>query len=164
MITALKSAKAKWLKILVLFMFAISVLLLIAGVLYVNGSKMPVSAFCDEIGEYSLKAENEIQEFEFLRQFGLTAETDSLVCDTVVIPKNFNQVYNSYNRLQQKIGLDLNNYKGVSAKRRVYTLKDFSDDGRKYTVTLLVYRERVIGGHISSGVYGEEYLALCDTP
>ncbi len=179
MIFLSKAEKGKWLKIITLFIFSVSVALIIGGVLYLGGKRVPDKAECGEIGEYSLMAENEAQEWEFLQQFGLTPDVDSIREDTVVIPTDFNDVYAEYNRLQVKTGLNLEPYRGVSAKRRIYTLEYFdsgdsrsdnSEDniedgnGGEYSVTLLVFRGRVIGGHISSGIYGEENLTLLGEP
>ncbi len=189
MIFLSKAEKGKWLKIITLFIFSVSVALIIGGVLYLGGKRVPDKAECGEIGEYSLMAENEAQEWEFLQQFGLTPDVDSIREDTVVIPTDFNDVYSEYNRLQIKTGLNLEPYRGVSAKRRIYTLEYFdsgdsradngadnsrdnsrdnsgygSGNGGEYSVTLLVFRGRVIGGHISSGIYGEENLTLLGEP
>lgn len=46
------------------------------------------------------------------------------------------------------------NYAGKPANRYTYSI----DDGKK--AVILVYKNRIIGGHITSGVYGEDYLPL----
>ena len=48
----------------------------------------------------------------------------------------------------------MSNYAGKPAKRYTYSI----DDGKK--AVILVYKNRIIGGHITSGVYGEDYLPL----
>ena len=109
-----------------------------------------------------LSADSLKRETEFLEQFGLTPDAESLVSDEVVIPSDFNQTYAEYNRLQQEIGLDLRNYKGVSAKRDIFKLENYESDGKEYYATLLIYKDKVIGGHIGTKIYSDEYRSLAN--
>lgn len=157
---AVEQIKEKWKKYLLLCLLAVCIAAVLVIVLCINGSKMPESATCDELGEYSLMAETQQQELEFLSQFGLQVQETSLVSDRVIIPSEFNEAYSEYNSLQTEIGLDLSNYKGVSAQRDVYKLENYESDGKDYYVTLLIYNNRVIGGHIGTKIYSEEYRPL----
>ena len=114
------------------------------------------TATCDEIGTYSLKAESESQQCSFLEQFGLTPMVDSVNKKTVLIPTDFNSVYEEYNELQKTIGLDLQKYKGKSAEMVTYELENSK---AKYAV-LLIYNETVIGAHLTNGEYGQSNLPL----
>lgn len=117
--------------------------------------RMPDTATCDEGGEYSLSASNEQERLEFLGNFGLDA--DRLVsADIITIPSEFNSVYKAYNDLQRQIGLDLSRYKGESAERYMYALNGENAD----SAVILVRNNRVIGGHITSGEFGEENRPL----
>ena len=71
-----------------------------------------------------------------------------------MIPSDFGDIYTRYNKLHKPIGLDLSPYKGKEAERVVYKL----ESGK--LATLLIYRGRVIGGHIASGIYGEPYTSV----
>ena len=86
------------------------------------------------------------------QQLGINAVDESV--DEVIIPQDFNSVYEKYNEIQKKSVFDLSNYAGKPAKRYTYSI----DDGKK--AVILVYKNRIIGGHITSGVYGEDYLPL----
>ena len=152
--------KEQWKKYLLISLAVVSVLAVIVLTLYIHGGKMPDTATCDQIGEYSLITENVSDDITFLGQFGLCADKDSLVTDNVRIPAEFNDHYKKYNDLQHKMGLDLENYKGVTAKRNIYKLDKYENDGKTYFATLLIYENRVIGGHISSGIYEEEYRSF----
>lgn len=161
-IFAVEKIKEQWKKYLIICLLALSALAVLLAVLCINGNKMPEIATCDEIGEYSLSADSVKSETEFLEQFGLTPDAESLVSDEVVIPSDFNQTYAEYNRLQQEIGLDLRNYKGVSAKRDIFKLENYESDGKEYYVTLLIYKDKVIGGHIGTKIYSDEYRSLAN--
>lgn len=111
---------------------------------------IPGTATCDEAGEYSLSAASDQDRLKFLSVFGL--EADKLVsADIVTIPSEFNSVYEDYNKLQQKIGLDLNRHRGESAERYTYALNGEDAD----FAVILVRKGKVIGGHITSGEFGE---------
>ena len=113
------------------------------------------TATADEVGVYSTSAESTEEIEKFLAVFGIDADMESEESDTVRIPLEFNEAYSNYNKLQQKIGLDLSPFKGENVRRLIYKLKD-----KEKQVTLLVFRKHIIGGHICSGVYGEEYKDL----
>lgn len=101
---------------------------------------------------YSLKADSADDRLGFFKQLELKAGQET--ADEVVIPQDFNSVYEKYNEIQKKSVFDLSNYAGKPAKRYTYSI----DDGKK--AVILVYKNRIIGGHITSGVYGEDYLPL----
>lgn len=100
---------------------------------------------------YSLKADSSDDRIKFFQQLGINAVDESV--DEVIIPQDFNSIYESITKLR-KIRIDLSNYAGKPAKRYTYSI----DDGKK--AVILVYKNRIIGGHITSGVYGEDYLPL----
>lgn len=110
------------------------------------------SATCDEVGRYSLVAQTVGGECGFIKQFGYDVIAESRECETVVIPSSFNQIYEEYNELQKKIGLDLEAYKGREAQKITYEL-DNSD--MKYAVILTI-KCRVIGAHLTNGEYGDK--------
>ncbi len=112
-------------------------------------------ASSDEIGRYSTEAGDTDARLEFLSTFGIKAERDSESSDTVRVPNDFNDVYTAYNNLQKAIGLNLEPFRGESVSRITYKIMN-----SKKTVTLLCFKARVIGGHISTGVYGDGYLSL----
>ena len=77
---------------------------------------------------------------------------------SVVIPSDFNKYYEEYNELQKKIGLDLAKFKGKEVTEITVSLEKPKDNN----AVLLVYKNRVIGGHITNGEYGSKNLPLVD--
>lgn len=114
------------------------------------------TATCDEIGTYSLSAENTEAQVSFLKQFGHTAVADSAESREVTIPAEFNDTYEEYNNLQKEIGLNLEKFKGKTALQVRFELEN-SDT--KYAV-LLICNEKVIGAHLTNGEYGQSNLPL----
>ena len=133
---------------------ALIIMLVIFAVIK-NGGSNAGTATCDEIGEYSLKAETEEQRLELLRGFGIE-NAELTESDEITIPENFNSITEKYNETQKQIGLDLSPYKGQKAQRLTYTV-----NGEKAScAVLLVNNGRLIGGHLTNRVYGEGVLPL----
>lgn len=127
-----------------------AVLLLI--ILMSSGNTAPSdSATCDEIGKFSLVARTVGGECGFIKQFGYDVNADSRKCETVIIPNEFNEIYDEYNNLQKQIGLNLEAYKGREAQKIVYEINNSQE---KYAV-ILTQNGRVIGAHLTNGEYGD---------
>ena len=118
-------------------------------------NSLPDTATCDELGCYSLKCDKDDEQCAFLEQFGLSPVKNTDSCE-VTVPTDFNDTYEEYNELQKEIGLDLEKFKGKSVQKVTYELKNSK---AKYAV-LLIYKGKVIGGHLTNGEYGSENLPL----
>ncbi len=99
---------------------------------------------------YSVQAGENEERVGFLRQFGWEVEPEPVSVEEVVIPAAFNQVYRRYNELQKAQGLDLEAYAGKTVKKVVYRVTNYQRQDTVVHATLLIYRDRVIGGDISS--------------
>ena len=100
--------------------------------------------------QYSIQAGENEQRIDFLKQFGWEVEQEPVSIEEIVIPQQFNQVYERYNELQKTQGMDLTKYAGKTVKKVVYQITNYQ---RQYTIvhaTLLIYHDKVIGGDISS--------------
>ncbi len=118
-------------------------------------NSLPDTATCDELGHYSLKCSKDDEQCAFLEQFGLSAVKISDSSE-VIIPSEFNETYDEYNEIQKEIGLNLKKFKGKSAQKVTYELENSKT---KYAV-LLIYKGKVIGGHLTNGEYGSKNLPL----
>ena len=86
----------------------------------------------------------------FIESFGYTSECE------VRVPDDFDTVYTKYNDLQRSQGLNLKKYAGKSLTRYSYYLTDYSGYDGKVMITLLVYKNRIVGGDVC-GVDGEGF-------
>ena len=111
----------------------------------------------DKTGEYSLVL-NDGEEKKFLEQFGIETADAKSEKRSVIIPSDFNKYYEEYNELQKKIGLDLGKFKGKEVTEITVPLEKPKDNN----AVLLVYKNRVIGGHITNGEYGSKNLPLVE--
>lgn len=102
----------------------------------------------------SLSAENGCK--DFLKQLNLTADDSKSESKKITIPAELNDVYAAYNELQRSVGLDVTPYLGREAELLTIPLQNAE---REYAV-LLVCNGNVIGGHLTSGKYGDEIKPL----
>ena len=93
---------------------------------------------------------------EYLSGLGYTVDETAISVKEIVIPEKFSDVYNEYNRLQQRTGFDLSRYKGESACVYTYRLSDSEDT----VINLIVSDNNIIGGDISSVRIDGEMKAL----
>ena len=89
----------------------------------------------------------------FLQSFGWQVSETPTETQEVRIPEEFNEVFTRYNQLQLSQGFDLSRQAGKAAKRYVYTISNHPN-GTDYRATVLVYRNKIIGGDISSSSRG----------
>jgi len=100
-----------------------------------------------EAYEYTSAAVDEAPERKQLL-FSLGYEAEEISEKEIRIPTVFDEVYSSYNELQQECGYDLSNYKGK--KCTLYTFSVSNYPGHDQVLAdLIVYKGKVIGG----GVY-----------
>lgn len=135
----------------ILIAIVTAILLFIIFIMSSGNSAPSDSATCDEIGKFSLVAQTVGGEVGFIKQFGYDVNADSRECETVVIPSDFNEIYDEYNNLQKKIGLDLEAYKGREVQEITYKINNSEE---KYAV-ILTLKGRVIGAHLTNGEYGD---------
>lgn len=85
---------------------------------------------------------------EYLRQLGYEADPDSAESRTVMIPKEFDAVYEAYNALQKECGFDLTRYAGKRVELTTLRITNWPEAEEEVLADVLVYRKRVVGGAI----------------
>ena len=85
---------------------------------------------------------------EYIATLGISLSDKAPEIRNIVIPSEFSEVYNRYNELQKEAGFDLWKYRGEYAVQYSYTATGYENDSVK--VTLILYKERLIGGDIGS--------------
>ncbi len=85
----------------------------------------------------------------FLESYGWEIDPNAVEICEVIIPSEFDDVYEEYNAIQKDEGLDLEKYAGKSVKRYTYTVKNYGAETTVFA-NLLVYKNKVVGGDISS--------------
>ena len=89
---------------------------------------------------------------EFLSTLGYTVSQEPVRTQEVQIPKEFTEVYEQYNALQQSQGFDLSKYKGKRIMQYVYRIENWPEENSEPVyATLLIYKNKLIGGELTRG-------------
>lgn len=86
----------------------------------------------------------------FISQFGWQVDETPVETAQVTVPQEFDTVYLGYNELQKEQGLNLKKYQGKEVTRYTYQIKNYPDYEGTVYISLLVYRDHVIGGDVCS--------------
>lgn len=104
---------------------------------------------------------------EFIGQFGIDVSPEPVEECKTKIPKKFDSVYNEYNKIQLAQGLDLSKFRGKKVTRYTYQMLNYppKSSGECYTnvyLNLICYKDKVVGGDISSPDLGGFVRTFCD--
>ena len=86
---------------------------------------------------------------QFLKDFGWEVSTSPTQSSQVRIPEKQTPVFERYNALQKSQGYDLDAYAGKTVMRYVYKINNFPGATEPVYATLLVYKNKIIGGDIT---------------
>ena len=86
---------------------------------------------------------------KFLTDLGWEVTPSPTESGEIRIPKAGDQVFDRYNELQKKQGLDLSKYTGKRVTRYTYLVTNYNADGEVY-VNLFVYRNKIVAADVSS--------------
>ena len=86
---------------------------------------------------------------EFLKGFGWEVTTSPTESGKVRIPAQSGDVFTRYNALQQAQGYDLSQFAGETVMRYVYEINNFPGATEPVYATLLVHKNKIIGGDIT---------------
>ena len=85
----------------------------------------------------------------FLESQGWQVTTSPKESGQVKIPTDPSPAYSRYNDLQKSQGYDLNQYAGKTVMRYVYEVNNYPDAEQPVYATLLVHKNKIIGGDIT---------------
>lgn len=120
-----------------------AVVILIAGLILLTGNK-------DSAPTIASATTSNDDRVDFLKGFGWEVDTSPTESGQVRIPKESNEVYDRYNTLQKSQGYDLSEYAGKSVMRYVYKINNYPDATEPVYATVLVYKNKIIGGDITN--------------
>ena len=91
---------------------------------------------------------------KFLTDLGWEVTPSPTETGEVRIPKDGDEVFDRYNELQRSQGYDLTKYAGKKVMRYVYQINNFPEAKEPVYATVLVYKDRIIGGDITDTTPG----------
>ena len=86
----------------------------------------------------------------WLAEYGWTVDAQPVEAQDITIPKEMDEVLTRYNELQRSQGYDLSRFAGKQVKRYVYTVTNYEGAAEPVYATLLIYKDAVIGGDVTS--------------
>ena len=86
----------------------------------------------------------------YLEQLGWTVNSDAASVEELLIPEEFDESYDEYLALQSEQGFDLTAYCGKRVKRYTYEITNYPTGESGAQVSLLIYKNTVIGGEVLS--------------
>ncbi|MCI8622100.1 MAG: DUF4830 domain-containing protein [Provencibacterium sp.] len=95
-------------------------------------------------------AQTAAERLAFIAQFGWEVEEEPVEIEEVLIPAQFDAVYDSYNTMQRAQGLDLTRYQGKMVKRFAYQVLNYPGTADEVRLNLLIAENKVVGGDVCS--------------
>lgn len=89
----------------------------------------------------------------FIESFGYTLKEDKPQVEKITVPSEFNDTYMEFEKLQNKMGLSLEKFKGETLKKYTY----FLSDGKRYA-ELYIYEKYVVAGAVINPDLKEGYI------
>ena len=84
-----------------------------------------------------------------LKGQGWEVRTKSVEQEDIIIPKPFDRVYENYNDIQLKAGLDLRPYMGMKGVRYTYIVENYPKDvGEEVRANVICINNEPVGGDI----------------
>ncbi len=138
--------RATTLKLFGIVLLAAILLVSLAVMIPVYGNEPLATATEEKEINYS-KIKTNDDRLNFLKQFGWEVQ-ETPEEEEVRMPSEFDRVFASYNEIQKRQGLDLTKYAGRKVMRYTYKLTNWQDSGKDVYATVIVYKNRVIGGDL----------------
>jgi hypothetical protein len=145
------SLKASTIKFFAVLCVALATLITLVAFVPVASGSEAVNAEKDY--DYTGIKTNE-DRIKFLGQFGWQVVSEPTDSVSVSIPDEFDKIFNAYNELQKRQGLDLSKYKGKNVQRYTYEITNYDGFDGKVYANILVYRNRVIAADVCSADIG----------
>ena len=93
--------------------------------------------------------ETDTNNIVFLKGYGWEVRTKSVEKEDIIIPKPFDRVYENYNDIQLKAGLDLRPYMGMKGVRYTYIVENYPKDvGEEVRANVICINNEPVGGEI----------------
>ncbi len=103
------------------------------------------------LGVFSIDNSTNRMIVDYVTNLGWEINPSPAEISHLVIPNEFDVVYETYNAVQKKSGFDLTQFKGKRVSRYTYKVQNHQEsDKSDVYLGILVYEKRIIAGDISS--------------
>jgi len=123
-------------------LIVLAISLIIAAIILLAGRR--------DQDEAHLSAESEADIIAHLQHLGWEVAPEALEVRTVLIPREFSEIFEHYNNMQKEAGFDLSLFRGIEAVRYTYRVLNHPAQTEGVIVDVLVADGRIIGGDLQS--------------
>lgn len=117
-----------------------------------GGEQMTSANVSEKVKTQKVKAKTNDDRVAYAQSFGWEIDTEPAEVLEVIIPQEFDEVYQQYNTMQKVQGFDLEKYAGKRCKRYSYSVTNYPGFDDEVRFNILVYKDRVVGGDVCSTV------------
>lgn len=128
--------------------FVIALLILCVGVWGLWQTLFAPEGSTDTMAATSGTVRSNEDRIAYLKGLGWQVSAQPLTTEEVLIPEEFDESYTDYLALQSQQGFDLSEYQGKRVKRYTYEITNYPTGETGVQISLLVYRDTVIGGEV----------------
>jgi hypothetical protein len=136
---------------LIALVLVCGLLLTLAGTYNLWGTQTVVNP----TAETSEKVKTNEDRIAYLESFGWALTPEPLAVEELSIPEVFDDTLTDYLALQDSQGFDLSQFAGKTVKRYTYGITNYPTGDDTIMVSILVYKNHVIGGEVFSSTTGE---------
>ena len=86
----------------------------------------------------------------WLREQGWEVEPEPAGQMEVVVPPEFDAIYESYNDIQKAQGFDLSRYRGETVTKYTFLVKNYPQEPDGVAANLLVYQDKIVAADLCS--------------
>ena len=119
--------------------------LILLGLVLVLWGKLALDALAQNTAIYGLDSTE--KRVKCIESYGWEVDETSETKEKVYIPKEFDDVYKRYNKIQKMSGFDLTKYRGSSVIRYTFRVLNFPyNEEAEAFVNIFVYENKMIAG------------------
>lgn len=128
-----------------------AVIILCVALLIVLLTVFGINVLCSGVSKASAVS-GKADIVKFISNFGWVTDSEPLEVKKVVIPEEFDDVYENYNKIQLQQGYDLSKYCGREVERYTFKVTNYPNYENDDTirVNVLVYDGNIVGGDVCS--------------
>ena len=98
----------------------------------------------------SAKVKTNEERIAYLESYGWQVTPEPVLVEEMLIPETFDETYTEYLALQQSQGFNLSEYCGKRVRRCTYEITNYPTGETGVQISILIYKNKVIGGEVLS--------------
>ena len=129
---------------------AAALILLFGAALAVSTTDSDTSVNAAAASSAPAKVKTNEDRIAYLESYGWQVDPEPVSVEELLIPEAFDETYEEYLALQRSQGFDLTELCGKRVKRCTYELTNYPTGETGVQISLLIYKNKVVGGEVLS--------------